>query len=100
MPLPFKTRYEISESQLVQYEGTYTFRSSKQNTDVVVQAKDGFLTIEFSGVDSDAVDAVTSRAVSKDLFMSLHRGSVIYFARGENGEVNSLLSGGDKYWKA
>ena len=93
-PLPFRTCYRITEADLAQYAGAYRGRDA----DAVVQLEDGLLGITFEESDHDPDEALC-RSVGEDMFLDVNRGSVVHFVRNAKGQVDSLLSGGDKFWR-
>ena len=94
--LPFNTRYSFpSADTLAHYAGSYARVYQDEETQITVAIEEGNLTVQYA--DGEAIPYI---GVGPDLFMSQHSGSwgtIVNFARDAEGNVNSLLQGGNQY---
>ena len=95
-PLPFNTRYTLPAADtLTQYVGTYTWVYQAEEVQITIGMEVDQLTVQYA--DEQAIPYI---AVGTDLFMSLRWGSwgtIIQFVRDAEGNVISLLQGGNQF---
>ena len=95
-PLPFKTRSTLQGADaLAQYVGTYTRVYQDEEVQITIEIEAGKLAVRYA--DDEAIPYI---AVGVDVFMSQRSGSwgtTVHFARDAEGNVTSLLQGGNLF---
>jgi CubicO group peptidase (beta-lactamase class C family) len=98
---PFRTRYVTPENILPQFAGKYEADAMK----IEVMAEDGRLAAVVSSGNPGESETMFMQGVGDNLFLGWFDperpdSTPVYFVRGDNGVVTSLLMGGSQLWRA